>query len=132
MALTFQISTIICCLRSVNFFIFKLNNTLFNVENMNCTFLGCQRLKSVCKINTLYKSCFPFMKNIGLCLLEENIHTQQNWCLLCFILPLGRYHCWWTISPRVYHVPSSQCFGIDHDFLDTLDTNLQLICFEIL
>ena len=25
-------------------------------------------------------------------------------------LSLGRYLCWWTISPRGYHLPSSQCF----------------------
>jgi len=26
---------------------------------------------------------------------------------------LGRYLWWWTISPRWYHQPSSQCFGTD-------------------
>jgi hypothetical protein len=25
-------------------------------------------------------------------------------------LSLGRYLYWWTISPRVYHTPSGQCF----------------------
>jgi hypothetical protein len=25
-------------------------------------------------------------------------------------LSLGQYLCWWTISPRGYHPPSSQCF----------------------
>jgi len=29
------------------------------------------------------------------------------------LLSLGRYLCWWTISPRGYHPPSSQCFGTD-------------------
>jgi len=27
------------------------------------------------------------------------------------LLLLGRYLCWWTISPRGYHPPSNQCFG---------------------
>ena len=27
------------------------------------------------------------------------------------LLSLGRYLCWWTICPRGYHLPSSQCFG---------------------
>ena len=26
------------------------------------------------------------------------------------LLSLGRYLCWWNISPRMYHLPSSQCF----------------------
>jgi hypothetical protein len=26
------------------------------------------------------------------------------------IYTLGQYHSWWTISPRGYHSPSSQCF----------------------
>jgi hypothetical protein len=26
------------------------------------------------------------------------------------LLILGRYLYWWTISPRRYHTPSSQCF----------------------
>jgi hypothetical protein len=25
-------------------------------------------------------------------------------------LSLGRYLCWWTISPLEYHLPSSQCY----------------------
>jgi len=29
------------------------------------------------------------------------------------LLSLCRYLCWWTISPRWYHPPDSQCFGID-------------------
>ena len=28
----------------------------------------------------------------------------------CLLLLLGQYLCWWTISPREYHAPSSQCF----------------------
>jgi hypothetical protein len=28
-------------------------------------------------------------------------------------LSLGRFLCWWTVSPRGYHPPSSQCFGND-------------------
>ena len=27
--------------------------------------------------------------------------------IYCFLPPLGRYLCWWTISPRGYHPPSS-------------------------
>jgi len=26
------------------------------------------------------------------------------------LLSLSRYHCWWTIGPREYHPPSSQCY----------------------
>jgi len=26
---------------------------------------------------------------------------------------MGRYICWWTISPRRYHPPRCQCFGTD-------------------
>ena len=29
------------------------------------------------------------------------------------LLSLGQYFGWWTISPRGYHQPSSQCFGTD-------------------
>jgi len=29
------------------------------------------------------------------------------------LLLLGRYLCWWSISPRGYHAPSSRCFGTD-------------------
>ena len=32
-------------------------------------------------------------------------YTQQS-----VFLSLGQYLYWWTISPRVYHIPSSQCF----------------------
>ena len=32
-------------------------------------------------------------------------NTQQS-----VFLSLGRYLYWWTISPRVYHTPSCQCF----------------------
>ena len=38
-------------------------------------------------------------------------YTQQS-----VFLSLGRYFNWWTISPRGYHIPSSQCF--DH-WVDT-------------
>ena len=27
------------------------------------------------------------------------------------LLSLDQYLCWWTIIPREYHPPSSQCFG---------------------
>jgi len=32
---------------------------------------------------------------------------------MCFLIPLGRYICWWSSSPWGYHPPSSQCFGTD-------------------
>ena len=38
-------------------------------------------------------------------------YTQQS-----VFLSLGRYLYWWTISPRVYHTPSSQCF---YQWVDT-------------
>jgi len=34
-------------------------------------------------------------------------------CNTRVLLSLGRYLCWWTINPRGYHPPSSQCFGTD-------------------
>jgi len=27
------------------------------------------------------------------------------------LLSMSRCLCWWTISPRVYHPPSSKCLG---------------------
>ena len=38
-------------------------------------------------------------------------YTQQS-----VFLSLGRYLYWWTISPRVYHTPSNQCF---YQWVDT-------------
>ena len=37
-------------------------------------------------------------------------YTQQS-----VFLSLGRYLYWWTISPRGYHTPSSQCFYLQVD-----------------
>ena len=37
--------------------------------------------------------------------------TQQS-----VFLSLGQYHCWWTIIPRGYYPPSSQCF---YDWVNT-------------
>ena len=37
-------------------------------------------------------------------------YTQQS-----VFLSLGRYLYWWTISPRVYHTPISQCFYLQVD-----------------
>ena len=37
-------------------------------------------------------------------------YTQQSVYYQSVFLSLGRYLYWWTISPRVYHTPSSQCF----------------------
>ena len=40
----------------------------------------------------------------GLLVPEDTIHQQL------VLLSLGRYLCWWTISPREYHPPSSQYY----------------------
>jgi len=42
---------------------------------------------------------------------EKNASCALN--LISTFVSLGRCICWWTISPRWYHLPSSQCFGID-------------------
>ena len=39
------------------------------------------------------------------------MRTKFNIYIL--LLSLGRYLCWWTISPRGYHPPRSQCFDTD-------------------
>jgi len=38
-------------------------------------------------------------------------------------LSLDRYHCWWTISFRVYHPPSSVVTGIAYKTLGTVKLN---------
>jgi hypothetical protein len=43
----------------------------------------------------------------------RNASCALNFISTFLLLSLGRYFCWWTISPRVYHPPSSQCFGTD-------------------
>jgi len=50
------------------------------------------------------------------------IYSRNASCALTLIstfllLSLGRYLCWWTISPQGYHPPSSQCFGTDMIFI---------------
>jgi len=45
--------------------------------------------------------------------LEIIIQNRLNLISTFLLLSLDRYHCWWTISPRGYHPPSSQCFGSD-------------------
>jgi len=47
---------------------------------------------------------------------REQIFVKKYMCALNLIstfvlLSLARYFCWWTISPRGYHPPSSRCFG---------------------
>jgi len=39
--------------------------------------------------------------------------VRTKFDIYVLLLSLGRYLCWWTISPRGYHPPSSQCFGTD-------------------
>ena len=46
-------------------------------------------------------------------------YTQQS-----VFLSLGRYLYWWTISPRVYHTPSSQCF---YHWVDISDGGLLVL-----
>ena len=46
-------------------------------------------------------------------------YTQQS-----VFLSLDRYLYWWTISPRVYHTPSSQCF---YHWVDTSTSGLLVL-----
>ena len=41
------------------------------------------------------------------------IHISLIQLSTSLLLSLGRYICWWTIIPRMYHPPSSRCFGTD-------------------
>ena len=41
---------------------------------------------------------------------SKNVSCALNLISTILLLSLGRYFCWWTISPRGYHPPSSQCF----------------------
>jgi hypothetical protein len=41
---------------------------------------------------------------------SRNVSCTLNLISMFLFLSLGRYHCWWTISFRGYHPPSSQCF----------------------
>ena len=42
--------------------------------------------------------------------LNKKFRNSRNSISTFLLLSLDRYLCWWTISPRVYHPPSSQCF----------------------
>jgi len=46
---------------------------------------------------------------------KGGVHTKLDSYVL--FLSLGRYIWWWTISPRVYHPPSSQWYGTDIVYL---------------
>jgi hypothetical protein len=41
---------------------------------------------------------------------SRNSLCTLNYIFTFSLLSRGRYLCWWTISPRCYHTPSSQCF----------------------
>ena len=43
-------------------------------------------------------------------LLVDYQSPRVSFSKMSVFLPLGQYHSWWTISPRGYHSPSSQCF----------------------
>ena len=43
-------------------------------------------------------------------LLVDYQSSRVSYSRQSVFLSLGRYLYWWTISPRVYHTPSSQCF----------------------
>ena len=38
---------------------------------------------------------------------------EDKFDIYVLLLALGRYLCWWTMSPRGYHPPSCQCFDTD-------------------
>jgi hypothetical protein len=42
-------------------------------------------------------------------------------------LSLVRFLCWWTVSPRGFHPPSSQCFGNDMVYYYIYYRNLQFL-----
>ena len=42
---------------------------------------------------------------------SRNASCALNLISTFLLLSQGRYLCWWTIRPRVYHLPSGQCFG---------------------
>ena len=68
---------------------------------------------------TLYLNCLAFQhfghERIWWRLIQKSASYATKLVSIVLLVPLGRYHCWWTVSPRGYHPPSSQCFGIDHD-----------------
>ena len=39
--------------------------------------------------------------------------SKDKFDIYALLLSLGRYFCWWTISPLGYHPPNSQCFNTD-------------------
>jgi len=44
---------------------------------------------------------------------SRNVSCAINLISTFLLLSLGRYLCRWTISPRGYYPPNSQCFGTD-------------------
>ena len=51
------------------------------------------------------------LHNVTAILLKVPLNTiNQSIQPTFLLLSLGRYLCWWTISPRGYHQPSSRCF----------------------
>jgi len=49
-----------------------------------------------------------------------------------FITINNQFLCWWSISPRGYHPPSSQYFGTDMVLLDIYNWNVQFLCNVII
>jgi hypothetical protein len=61
--------------------------------------------------NTFNLFCFQYfeIESIWFKLFQKyDVSTKFDIYLL--LLSLGRYLCWWTISPRGYHPSSSQCY----------------------
>jgi hypothetical protein len=59
----------------------------------------------------IFVTCFNWsVSNEGY---SRNASCALNLISTFSLLSLGWRLCWWTISPRVYHQPSSQWFGID-------------------
>ena len=48
---------------------------------------------------------------------SRNISCALHWISTFLLISLCRYLCWWTISPRGYHPPSSLCLGTDMVYL---------------
>ena len=64
-------------------------------------------------------------------LLVDYQSSRVSYTQLSVFLSLGQYLYWWTISPRVYHAPSSQCFyhwiDISDGGLLVLECNIYLV-----
>jgi len=48
---------------------------------------------------------------------SRNASCALNLISTFLLLSLGRYLCWWTISPWGHHPPSSRCRGTDMVYL---------------